>query len=363
MKLGEKSLPLVTVLICNYNYGEYIKYAVDSALNQTWKNIEVIVVDDGSTDTSRNVLEEYKENIITIFKENRGQASAFNVGVSAAKGDIICFLDSDDSWHQDKVSFVVQKYMEGDYGLVCHDLRLINDRGEALGDTWSNYAEVNLMQGKAIDILIKSDYEWVFSPTAGMSIPTNLAMQIFPLPEAQWRICADSPMAYMAACLAPVGLVNEKLGYYRIHAKNEFALPHEDMVANRVASIIHTASGYLFTISHVNEHNRHRIPSPKVNYKYYRRCCYIARSKPWSLLFTLCKRNIIYHSSLENSNYLETLLSIVKYMLSDTIIAAGLFFRIPFKHQRYRSLFAAESEKLEDHVLIYILQDDEDDKL
>ncbi len=87
---------LVSVIINNYNYGRFLKEAIDSALNQTYLNTEVIVVDDGSTDNSREIIADYGDRIIPVLKENGGQASAFNAGFNASQGEVIIFLDSDD---------------------------------------------------------------------------------------------------------------------------------------------------------------------------------------------------------------------------------------------------------------------------
>ncbi len=90
--------PLVSIIINNYNYGRYLPDAIDSALSQNYKNVEVIVVDDGSTDNSREVILQYSEKIIaTIHSQNTGQASAFNTGFQNSSGEIIIFLDSDDT--------------------------------------------------------------------------------------------------------------------------------------------------------------------------------------------------------------------------------------------------------------------------
>src|SRR5688572_19409564 len=88
--------PLVSVIINNYNYGRFLVFAIDSALNQTHKNVEVIVVDDGSTDGSREIIMGYERQVKSIFKENGGQASALNKAYEISNGDIILFLDSDD---------------------------------------------------------------------------------------------------------------------------------------------------------------------------------------------------------------------------------------------------------------------------
>jgi len=99
--------PLVSILINNYNYAPFLTQAVDSALRQTYENIEVIVVDDGSTDNSWQVIKSYGDRIVPIAKKNGGQASAFNAGFEKSQGDIVCFLDSDDVFLPDKLQKLV----------------------------------------------------------------------------------------------------------------------------------------------------------------------------------------------------------------------------------------------------------------
>src|SRR5438093_12916614 len=85
-----------SIIITSYNYGRFLKETIDSALAQSIDDVDVVVVDDGSKDNSREVICSYGGRIVPILKENGGQASAFNAGFSAARGDVICFLDSDD---------------------------------------------------------------------------------------------------------------------------------------------------------------------------------------------------------------------------------------------------------------------------
>ena len=94
--------PLATILINNYNYAPFLREAIESALSQTYHPIEIIVVDDGSTDNSRAIISSYGTKLTAIFKENGGQASAFNAGVAAGNGDLYFFLDSDDFSFQKK---------------------------------------------------------------------------------------------------------------------------------------------------------------------------------------------------------------------------------------------------------------------
>ncbi len=91
--------PKVSVLVSNYNYGDYIGQAIESVLEQTYESFELISATDGSTDNSRRVVAEYcgrDYRIHLIAKENGGQASGFNAAFAASSGELICFLDSDD---------------------------------------------------------------------------------------------------------------------------------------------------------------------------------------------------------------------------------------------------------------------------
>src|SRR5207248_6442625 len=88
-------VPLVSIVLSNYNYGRFVDQAIESALAQTYPRVEVVVVDDGSTDDSREVIGRY-EGIVSIFKPNSGQMSAINAGFAACHGAAICFFESDD---------------------------------------------------------------------------------------------------------------------------------------------------------------------------------------------------------------------------------------------------------------------------
>lgn len=96
-------MPKVSVIIPTYNCAKYLSWAIDSALNQTYKDFEIIVVDDGSTDDTREILSEYDGKIRYIYQENKGHALARNSGIKNAQGEYIAFLDADDLWLPDKI--------------------------------------------------------------------------------------------------------------------------------------------------------------------------------------------------------------------------------------------------------------------
>src|SRR5437016_10401011 len=97
------SEPLISAVIPSYNYGHFITDAIESALGQTYPHVEIIVVDDGSTDDTREQLAPYSERVCYIHQENGGLSAARNTGIRAAKGEWIALLDADDVWHPRKL--------------------------------------------------------------------------------------------------------------------------------------------------------------------------------------------------------------------------------------------------------------------
>src|SRR4030042_587586 len=91
-------MPKVSVIITTYNRVHFVCEAIDSVLNQTFKDFEIIVVDDGSTDNTKEALKRYSKNIFYIYQSNKGRSQARNTGLKVAKGDYIAFLDDDDIW-------------------------------------------------------------------------------------------------------------------------------------------------------------------------------------------------------------------------------------------------------------------------
>ena len=93
-----KKEPLITIYITNHNYGKYIKQSIDSVLNQTYQNFEIIIIDDGSTDNSKNIIEKYKNDkkVRIIYQNNKGLTVSNNIAIKVYKGEYITRLDADD---------------------------------------------------------------------------------------------------------------------------------------------------------------------------------------------------------------------------------------------------------------------------
>ena len=113
------STDLVSVIIPTYNRAKLIKRSVESVLNQTYKNLELIIIDDGSTDNTKEVIDSIKdERIIYFYQTNQGVSAARNKGIDLAKGKYIAFQDSDDAWHLDKLEIQIQKMNEHNADVV-----------------------------------------------------------------------------------------------------------------------------------------------------------------------------------------------------------------------------------------------------
>ncbi len=111
--------PCISVVIPTYNRCWILKEAIDSVLAQTYTDYEIIVVNDGSTDDTVNLLKQYDNNIIVIHQENRGVSAARNLGIASAKGGYVAFLDSDDLWLPDKLACQMAFFQLHPEAMIC----------------------------------------------------------------------------------------------------------------------------------------------------------------------------------------------------------------------------------------------------
>jgi glycosyltransferase involved in cell wall biosynthesis len=210
----------VSVVVTSYNYKKFIIEAIESVLNQSRSVDELIVVDDGSNDGS---LEEIRNNfgshpLIKIFsKPNGGQLSAFNVGFLEAKGDIIFFLDSDDSYRLD--------YIEKSLGFYTDhpNCDFLFCAFEEFGDgerVVKKHPRSRDMGFSLIDVLHKET--WIGGPTSTLSVRKTVLDKFMPLPfEVDWRVCADNCLVWGASLAgAHKYFLDEPLVRYRLHGEN-----------------------------------------------------------------------------------------------------------------------------------------------
>ena len=214
--------PLVSVLISNYNYGRFLEDAVRSVLRQTYENLEVILCDDGSTDDSLQIAESLTsedDRVTLLRKENGGQASAFNASFAQCKGEIICFLDADDTFDSGKVQRCVDAFCTSHAGLVVHQMMIVDENGRGLQriPTFTRFE-----QGWIGERVLARGGRWRWGPTSAVAIRREIGDRVFPMPERGFRTDADTFLLMLAPLLAPVCGLKEILAFYRLHGSNAF---------------------------------------------------------------------------------------------------------------------------------------------
>ena len=124
--------PLVSIVIPVYTGANYVAEAIDSALNQTYKNIEIIVVNDGSTDNTEKIVKSYGDKVRYFCKENGGTSTALNVGIKNMKGEYFSWLSHDDMYYPKKIFYQIEelKKLENKDTIIMTDLDGINENYE-----------------------------------------------------------------------------------------------------------------------------------------------------------------------------------------------------------------------------------------
>jgi glycosyltransferase involved in cell wall biosynthesis len=215
--MESSSTPRVSVIISNYNYARFLEEAIESVLNQTYRNIEIVVVDDGSTDNSRQILEKFKSypQIKIVLKENGGQASCFNAALPYLTGKYICLLDADDYFSANKVEKIVTQFNLSNAEIVYHRLWKVDREGKKISIVPS---EKGAPPFSIEDIFSESV---PLPSTTGITFSANFFRQIVPIPEEIFTIRADFYIHLMGAILnRSVSFLDSPLAFYRLHGKN-----------------------------------------------------------------------------------------------------------------------------------------------
>lgn len=206
--------PLVSVIIPNYNYGRFISEAIDSVLAQTYRNIEIIVVDDGSNDETSEVLKIYNDKLKWVKQSNQGVANARNNGVGESRGKFIAFLDSDDIWFPEKIEKQIKIFLSDDeIGLVHCGFVDFDNNGNFFEEHLDGlegwvaldmlrYQKKSILGGGSAVLVTKKAFDKVGGFDQSVS------------PAEDWEFY------YRVARHYKVGLIPEVLLKYRVHGNN-----------------------------------------------------------------------------------------------------------------------------------------------
>ena len=226
------SKPFVTVLIDTYNHAGFIAEAIESVLQQDFsgESMEILVVDDGSSDGTAEVVGKFAPRVRLISKANGGQASAFNAGIPEARGEIVAFLDGDDWWAAGKLEKVLAAFGDDAHvGLVGHGFTEMHLDGGQRTEVAREPIRFRVTSAETAQ-----QFRMVrgFLGTSRMAYRREVLEQIGGVPETL-RFEADEYLFTVGALLRDVLILPESLTFYRLHDKNLFQFTSGDAAAVR----------------------------------------------------------------------------------------------------------------------------------
>jgi glycosyltransferase involved in cell wall biosynthesis len=205
---------LVSVIIPNYNYAHYLGEAIESVLAQTYPSIEIIVVDDGSSDGSMSVLEPYDDKITLIRQQNQGVSAARNNGAAAGRGQYVAFLDADDVWLPLKVEKQVERFLSGNGpGLVHVGLVEIDARGAPMDE------RLDGLEGNVVDELLLFERGVILGGGSGIIVTREIFDKVGGFDE-DLSTSADWDFFVRVCQICSAAFVPEVLLKYRVHGSN-----------------------------------------------------------------------------------------------------------------------------------------------
>jgi glycosyltransferase involved in cell wall biosynthesis len=210
----------ITVVIGNYNYARFLREAIESALGNTDERVRVLVIDDGSTDGSRAIIESFGARVSSVFKENQGQSSVYNLGLELVQTEYVLFLDSDDVLYPGALDAVLRAFeadVRGEFAKVQFPLDVINEEGVRTGVRVPHSTPPS-----DCGALLRRGWLYPSPPASGNAYRVSALRSVFPIPmSTQHRKAADFFAIYGIALTGAICALETSLGGYRVHRKNE----------------------------------------------------------------------------------------------------------------------------------------------
>lgn len=204
----------ISVIITNYNYDNYVGIAINSVIAQSRQADEIIVIDDGSTDRSRERIESYGTKIRAIFQKNQGIRKVSNTGYEICRGSIVLYLDADDVLYPNALELIERSFKPG-VAKVQFDLDVIDQCGNFAGRRFCNFSDDTSEESVAQSFAATGTYLWPV--TSGNAYSREFLSKVMPLtpPESH-----DGVLNTIAPLYGKVVTIVQPLGQYRIHSRN-----------------------------------------------------------------------------------------------------------------------------------------------
>ena len=222
---------LVSVVVPTYNAGRYVGEAIESVLRQTYKNFELIVIDDGSTDNTEEVVKRYGKQVRYIKQKNSGIAEARNRGIHAARGELISFLDADDVFLKHKLERQV-RYMSDhpDCAMVYGNYSMMDEDGTLIHEDMFAHMGVSCRSGMVLKELLLRCFIWTCTVVVKEEVFQKLGFF-----DSKFVSGQDYDMWMRIAAAYKTGCVSEPLSVYR---QNPNSITHKKAAARKPAEIL-----------------------------------------------------------------------------------------------------------------------------
>ena len=239
MKESTDQIPLVSIIVNNYNYEKFVTQAIESALSQTYPKVEVIVVDDGSIDHSPEIIQGYTGRIKPVLKENGGQSSALNAGYAVSHGEIVVFLDADDCLLPSTVKDVVDVFITApEVARVQYRMAVIDETNHRTGVEKPD-RRIPIPSGDVHKQVLAFPFDMPWLPTSGNAFSRMALRQIMPIPENSYgKVGADWYLVHLSGLLGPVSFLDKQEACYRQHPANNYERNSSDLDLKHIRQTI-----------------------------------------------------------------------------------------------------------------------------
>jgi glycosyl transferase family 2 len=229
----------VDVVVTNHNYERFLPQAIESACSQTHPDVHVVVVDDGSSDGSREVLRRYEDRVEVVLKEQGGQASALNAGLERCRGEVLLVLDADDVLRPQAAARVAAAFAERpELSKVQFPMAIVDADGDPTGAVKpSGHLRAPVGDQRRAELAFPFDLPWL--PGGGAGFRTEAVRRILPIPAADYpRSGADWYLVHLTALLGEAALLEEVCAEYRVHGGNAYELARDRIDLGHVREAI-----------------------------------------------------------------------------------------------------------------------------
>jgi glycosyltransferase involved in cell wall biosynthesis len=225
----------VDVVVTNHNYGRFLAEALESACAQSHPAVRVIVVDDGSSDDSRTILEGFADRVEVILQDRGGQAAALNAGFARCRGDVLVLLDADDRLRPDAASAFAAAFA-ADPGLakVQFQMEVVDAAGNPTGET-KPVPHLSPPQGEVVAAELAHPFDLPWLPGGGTAFAAEAVARILPIPVGDFPRCgADWYLVHLTALLGRAAYLDRVCADYRVHGDNGYELNRSQLNLDHV---------------------------------------------------------------------------------------------------------------------------------